>query len=85
MRCWHLISGGANRLLMAGRRQVISRISKCSQNILIFNFNIITFDCQCGSQGGGISTRAFALARPGVTPPLHLTRALIIAHNKSAE
>ena len=54
---------------MAGPRQVISRISKGSQNILIYNFIITTFDCQGRSQGGGISARAFALARYGVTPP----------------
>jgi len=36
---------------------------------LIFNFIITNFDCQDGSQGGGIS-EAFALARSGVAPPL---------------
>jgi len=40
---------------MAGHIQVISRT---------------TLDCQGGSQGGGISARALALARPGVAPPL---------------
>jgi len=59
-------------ILMAGHRYiyVISCISKGSQNILIYNFIITTFGCQGGSQGGGISDRAFALARPGVAPPL---------------
>jgi len=41
---------------MAGHRQIISRISKGNQNILIYNFIITTFDCQGGSQGGGIGT-----------------------------
>ena len=59
-------SGGTSPLLMAGRRQVINRISKDSQNILIFNFIITTFD----SQGRGISARAFLLARLAVAPPL---------------
>ena len=36
---------------------VISRISKVSENISIYNFIITTFDCQ----GGGISARAYAL------------------------
>ena len=36
-----------------------------SQNILLYNFIINTFDCQGGSQGGDISARAFALARFG--------------------
>ena len=56
---------------MAGQRQVISDISKGSENIFIFNFIITIFDFQGGSQGGGISARAFALARPGVAPPLN--------------
>jgi len=47
-------------LRMAGHRQVISRISKGSQNILIYNCIITTFDCQGDSQGGGISASAFA-------------------------
>ena len=34
------------------------------------NFIITTFDCQGGSQGGGIS--AIALAHPGVAPPLFI-------------
>jgi len=38
---------------------------------LIYNFILTTFDYQGASQGGDISARAFALARPGVTPPLH--------------
>jgi len=59
-------SGGASPLLMAGHRQVISRISRGSQNILIYNFIITTF----GSQSGGISARALALACSGVAPPL---------------
>jgi len=50
-------SGDASPLLMAGPRQVVSRNSKGSKNILMYNFIIITFDCQ----GGGISARAFAL------------------------
>ena len=62
-------SGGASPLLMAGQRQVISRIvSKDSQNILIYNiiFRPTIFDWQ----GEDISARAFSLARPGVAPPL---------------
>src|SRR6218665_733060 len=55
---------------MAGHRQVISRISKGSKNILIYNFIITTFDCKGGSQGGGTCISANALARPGVVPPL---------------
>ena len=51
---------------MAGHRQVIRRISKGSQNIFI----ILLFDYQGGSQGRGISTRAFALAGLGVATPL---------------
>jgi len=39
---------------------------------LIYNFIITTFDCHGSSQGGGISARAFALARPGVALPLNL-------------
>jgi len=42
------------------RSLLISRISKGSQNILIYNFIITTFDCQSGSKGGDISARAFA-------------------------
>jgi len=53
---YETVSGGANSLPMAERRQVISRISKGSQKILIFNFIIITFDCQDGSQGGVFMT-----------------------------
>ena len=70
------VSGGASPLLKAMYTQVISRISKGSQNILIYNFIITgtTFDCQGGSQGGGISARAFALARPGVAPLTRLSR-----------
>ena len=55
---------------MAGHRQVIIRISKGSQKVLIYNFVITTFYCQ----GGGISGRALALARPGVAPPLRWPR-----------
>jgi len=44
---------------MAGHRQVNSRISKGSQNILIYNLIITTFDCQGNSQGEGIFARAF--------------------------
>src|SRR6218665_2622626 len=65
-----LYIGGARPLRMAGHRQVISRIGRGSQNILIYNFIITTFDCQGDSQGRGISARAFAQARPGVVPPL---------------
>jgi len=61
-------SGSAGPLQMAGHRQVISRINEGSQNILMSNFIITTFDCQ----GGGISARAFALARHGVAPQLHM-------------
>jgi len=57
-------------MFMAGHKQVISSISNGSQKILIYNFIITTFDCQGGSQGGGISARAFALAHIGVAPPL---------------
>jgi len=67
-----LISGGASPLLMTGHRQVISYISKGSQNILIYNFIITSFDCQGGSHGGSISARAFYLARPSVQLPLML-------------
>jgi len=63
-------SGGSSPLLMTGHRQVISRFSKGSQNILICNCIITPFDCQGDRPGGGISDRAFALARPGVAPPL---------------
>ena len=60
------LSGSASPLLMTGHRQVISFIRKGIQNILMYNFIITTFDCQ----GGGISARANALARPGVAPQL---------------
>src|SRR6218665_4194922 len=46
--------------------QGISGISKGSQNILIYNISITTFDCQ----GRSISAKAFALACPGVASPL---------------
>jgi len=59
-------SGGVSPLLMAGHRQVISRISKGRRNVVIYNFITTTFDCQ----GGGISARANALARSGVAPQL---------------
>jgi len=36
-----------------------------------------TFDCQGGSQGAGISARAFAFARPGVASPLPI-RVLVL-------
>jgi len=49
-----------------------SGISKGSQNFLMYNFIITTFDCQGSSQGGEISAKAFALAHPGVAPPLSL-------------
>ena len=57
-------------LKQASDRQAINHISKGSQNILIYNFIVTTFDCQGGSQGVGISARAFALTRPGVASPL---------------
>jgi len=44
------------------------RISKCSQDIWIYI--ILLFDCQGGSQAGGISASAYALARPGAAPLL---------------
>src|SRR6218665_1780898 len=47
-----------------------AKLSCFGQNILMYNFIITPFYCQCGSQGGGISARAFVLARPGVAPPL---------------
>ena len=65
-----VISGGPSPLFVAGHRQVISRISKGSQNICIYNFIITTFVCQGGSQGRGISARAFTLALPGVALPV---------------
>src|SRR6218665_3751145 len=65
-----VISGGASPVFMAGHRQVISRISKGSKNICIYNFIITTFVCQGGSQGRGISARAFTLAPPGVALPV---------------
>src|SRR6218665_988225 len=55
-----LASGGASPLFMAGHRQFI--IGKGSQNILIYNFIITTFDCQ------GIC--------PGVAPPLTLQHSI---------
>src|SRR6218665_53728 len=61
-----ILRGCARSLHMAGHRQVISCISKGSQNILIYNFIVTTFDCQ----GGGISAKAFTLARLSVAPPL---------------
>ena len=54
-------NGGASLLLVAGHRQVISRTSKGSQNILIDNFIITGVYSQDGSHGGGIYSRAFAL------------------------
>ena len=62
------ISGGASPLLMTGHtcRHVNSRISKCRQIILIYNFIITPFE----SQAGGICARANAMARPLVTLPL---------------
>src|SRR6218665_3197187 len=50
-----LASGGASPLLKAGHRQVISRTSKGSQNIFIYNFTITTFDFQGHSQCRGMS------------------------------
>ena len=50
---------------MAGHRQDISRISKSSQNILIYNFIITTFDCQDSSQGGGTSCQGICSAATG--------------------
>src|SRR6218665_2322098 len=68
LQCRYMkLSGGASPLLMAGHKQVISRISTGSPNILIYNFIITTVDCQGGSQSGGISASAFGLARPGVS------------------
>src|SRR6218665_402063 len=61
-------SGGASPLAFSGHRQVTNRISKGSQNILIYNFIITTVVCQ----GGGISARANALAHAGVAPTLGL-------------
>jgi len=52
---------------MAGHTQVISRISKGNQNIFMYNFIVTTFD----SQDKG--TSAWALTRPGATPPLIVT------------
>src|SRR6218665_3527594 len=48
---------GIDRSFVAAAREV-----KISCYIIF----IITFDCQGNSQGGGISARAFSLARPGV-------------------
>ena len=59
--------------LMAGHRQVISRISKGSQNILIYNSIIATFD----RQGGSISARAFVFLLPA-TPPGKLVLSLFL-------
>ena len=53
---------GIDSLLVAYARAV--------KIILIYIFIITVFDCQCGSQGGDISARAFALVCPGVVPPL---------------
>ena len=58
---------------MTGHTKDVSYFSKGNQNILIYNFIVTNFDCQGGSQGGGISARAFALARPGAAPPLHIS------------
>src|SRR6218665_1047114 len=66
-----LFGPGASPLLMAGHRQVISGISKGSQNILTYDFISITFDCQGGSKSRGISARAFALAHTGLAPSLN--------------
>jgi len=41
--------------------------------IFLYNFVITNFDHEGGSQGGGISDRAFTLARHVVAPPLSLT------------
>src|SRR6218665_123909 len=67
--CTHLppLIATSLSLLMAGLRQIISSISDGSQYIFTYNFIITTFDCQ----GGGISARAFFLARPGLAPPLN--------------
>ena len=51
-------------------RSLVASARACSQNIVIYNFIITIFDSQGGSQSGGISARAFALAPPGVAPPL---------------
>ena len=61
-----VFSGGASPLLAARHRQVISRISKGSQNILKYNFIITTFDCQ----GEGMYASANALELPGVVATL---------------
>src|SRR6218665_2263658 len=50
------------RLFVAGHRQVISRISKGSQNIFIYNFIITTFDSQSRA-----AARAEAFM-PGICP-----------------
>jgi len=65
-------------LLMAGHIQIISRVSKGSQNIFIYNFTSTTSDCQ----GGGISASAFALARPGVARPLADSFLVCDDHNR---
>ena len=46
-----LYIGGARPLRMAGHRQVISRIGRGSQNILIYNFIIATVGFQGSSPG----------------------------------
>jgi len=45
---------------------------------LIYNFIITTIDRQGKSQGEDISTRAYALVRPGVTPPLGLVLSMAL-------
>jgi len=58
-------SSGASPMLIAGHRQVITRISKGSQNILIYNFIITTFDYQ----GGGMDV--FAGKGHGFNPQIN--------------
>src|SRR6218665_3725906 len=75
--CWSMSRGGASPRCMAGHGQVISRISKGSQYIFIIAVLLLSIArrnrSQGSSQGGGISARAFALARPGEAPPLYIS------------
>jgi len=50
--------------------------------VKIYNFIITIFDCQGGSKGGGISVRAFALARHSVAPPLGLLHFSLPEHRR---
>lgn len=68
------------KILMAMHRQIVSNITKGSQNILMNNCIIITFNCQGSRTSGGTCTCISAWRDPDVAPPLLGVRVMPTSH-----